>query len=536
VQDQMALSRVARNLTIPTFENRGVLQWTAIAVVGVLLGAFAIGVTLLPTQWAMLVAMAALGLCVATILGSIKRLLLAVIVFNVPFRIDTHIGYRVDEAAMGAIGGLNLSLTTIALVVLYVLWLVESLAPKGRPSRVALGISLPFGLYLAFVALSALNARDTTLAAFEIAMLIQMLLLLVYVASTVRTRDDVQFIVLLMVVGLFFQSLLIIGLRFTGIEFNFAGLSSRVDVDGQGGSSVRVGGTIGSPNYAASYLATLLVPTAAILLTNLRPWHKWLAAATLLVGGIALVLTFSRGGWLALAVSMVILVSFVCLRGWLSPALPFALIAPVAVLALVFQDSIASRLLSDDGGAAYSRVPLMSLAFRMIADNPILGVGANNFAVAMREYASPEFGREWLYTVHNKYLLVLAESGIGAFVAFIAFLLVTLLRGVQGWRSSDRLLALVAIGLAAGLAGQMVHMSFDIFNHRPQIQLLCLIAGLIAAISHMANQRDWSESAPEGSRSPRASLRIKLESAHPISTAGTATTNGRRGDVPGVTT
>jgi hypothetical protein len=34
----------------------------------------------------------------------------------------------------------------------------------------------------------------------------------------------------------------------------------------------------------------------------------------------------------------------------------------------------------------------------------------------------------------------------------------------------------------AGLIGHMFHLSVDIFRHRPQVQLLWLIAGLIAAI------------------------------------------------------
>ncbi len=127
----------------------------------------------------------------------------------------------------------------------------------------------------------------------------------------------------------------------------------------------------------------------------------------------------------------------------------------------------------------------MKLTLRMIEDNLVRGIGANNFAIMIKQYATPEFAGEWLYVVHNKYLLVWAETGIGGLLAFIAFLVVTVRRGWQCWKSKDRFLSPLALGFTAAIIGQMVHMLVDLFSARPQVQSLWLIAGLIAAMHNI---------------------------------------------------
>ncbi|MCU1316116.1 MAG: O-antigen polymerase, partial [Candidatus Acidoferrum typicum] len=122
-------------------------------------------------------------------------------------------------------------------------------------------------------------------------------------------------------------------------------------------------------------------------------------------------------------------------------------------------------------------------------DNPVLGVGANNFTVVMDRYLTSDFREGWLFAVHNKYLLVLAETGIVGLLAFLAFLLGALRKGWQCWVHRDSLLSPLALGFAAGIAGHMVHMSVDVFRGRPTQQLLWLIAGLLTAMLRICKLR-----------------------------------------------
>src|SRR5439155_18314025 len=108
------------------------------------------------------------------------------------------------------------------------------------------------------------------------------------------------------------------------------------------------------------------------------------------------------------------------------------------------------------------------------------------------------------YTVHNKYLLVWSEAGIGALLAFLWFLGSTLRRGWSLWRRDDPLLSPLALGLTAGIIGQTVHMSVDIFQSRPQIQLLWLVAGLLVAMQNVAREtRDGDSRGRSARRRPR---------------------------------
>jgi len=192
----------------------------------------------------------------------------------------------------------------------------------------------------------------------------------------------------------------------------------------------------------------------------------------------------SRGGWIATALSVTIVCIALRRRGRLSRMFPLLLIGLLAALSLTFQGSIAARLTDDDLGAAHSRFPLMETAFRIIADNPLVGVGVNNYTAALPDYAS-RHQDEFLYTVHNQYLLIWVETGLVGLAAFLWFLIATIRRGGDRWKRRDPLLSPLALGFTAALVGQMVHMQADLFNGRPQLQLLMTVAALIGAMSRI---------------------------------------------------
>ena len=218
--------------------------------------------------------------------------------------------------------------------------------------------------------------------------------------------------------------------------------------------------------------------------------YRLIAASAFVFGIVGLVLTLSRGGWIAVGVSCFIVVAYSWQRGWIPGLAPSAIIVAVLIALFVFRNELLVRFLHDNSGAASSRVPLMVLALHMIRDHPLWGVGANNFGINIAKYATPEFGADWLYTVHNKYLLIWAEDGIFALMAFVTFLIATVRSGIICRRINDRALASIAVGLTTGLLAQMFHMTVDILNGRQQVQLLVIVAGLIAALVAIKQETD----------------------------------------------
>jgi putative inorganic carbon (HCO3(-)) transporter len=425
----------------------------------------------------------------------VPRILLAVVILDIPFEFGTYLYYRERDAALGALGGLSISATTLALAGLYLSWFIRSHAKKTTEARPSLHINLPLLLYFAITAVSVAVAQDVTLSLFEVALLLEACLVYFYVANNVRTRQDVMLVISLLLIGCLLESLAMIVLRITGMPSTIWGIPThvRVDTDVKEGF-MRIGGTVGSPNFAAAYLSILLASAASIMFASLGGARRWLAIAVLGLGGIALIFTFSRGGWLATTLA----VTLICLLCWhrrgFSLKTPIALILILGMLWLPFQNVISARLLEDDKGSAESRIPLMKLAFRIIEDNSVLGVGANNFTVVMDRYLTSDFREGWLFAVHNKYLLVLAETGILGFLAFLAFLLDALRKGWQCWALQDPLLSPLALGIMAGIAGHMVHMTVDVFRGRPTQQLLWLLAGLLAAMHRISVAHQGSNS------------------------------------------
>ena len=127
--------------------------------------------------------------------GSARKSFLAIVLLDIPLQIDQNFAYRDAAAELGARGGFNVSLTTFALVGLYSAWFIERLMHRHRPVRLPSGLILSLGPYVAVAALSVVVARDVGLYARGLVLLLQMFLVYVYLIGTVRTRDDVRFVV-----------------------------------------------------------------------------------------------------------------------------------------------------------------------------------------------------------------------------------------------------------------------------------------------------------------------------------------------------
>lgn len=412
-----------------------------------------------------------------------QRLLFAVVILDIPIQLGTYLFYQPVQAALGALKGLSISATTLALAGLYASWCIRAVANRTPTPRPRLHINLALVFFLAITMLSVFVAQDKTLSLFDVYLLFEACLIYFYVANNVRTQRDVLFVVLLLLSGCLLESIVIIAMKFTVTatttwDFPIHIIAENLAGDGR----MRIGGTIGVPNVAGAYLSVMLGSAASILFTGLGKIYKWLATGVLGLGGIALIFTYSRGAWIALVFAIVVLFFVVWRQRGASLKAPIVVLIALVLLYVPFGDSISTRLFGDDQGSANSRIPLDKLAFRMIADNPLLGVGPNNFTVAMDQYATSEFRREWLWAVHNKYLLIFAETGIGGLLAYLAFLLGTLRRGWQCWRSRDSVFSPLALGFVAGIAGHMVHQSVDLFRDRPLQQLVWLLAGLLVAM------------------------------------------------------
>jgi O-antigen ligase len=140
---------------------------------------------------------------------------------------------------------------------------------------------------------------------------------------------------------------------------------------------------------------------------------RWRAIWVLLL--VALLLTFSRSAWLALGLALPPLAFGLTrrqpeLRRSLGATLAGAVVA-VLIAGVALAAPLRSRLVPASVGTEQrslsERAIMAAIALRAIGERPLLGVGAGNFPVAMRQAGTPVPPQY----VHNVPLLLAAEVG-----------------------------------------------------------------------------------------------------------------------------
>ena len=209
-----------------------------------------------------------------------------------------------------------------------------------------------------------------------------------------------------------------------------------------------------NPNVMAGSLV-LLLPLAVGLLTfswrSLRAWERLLTLAFLLTGSIILLLTQSRGAWIAFGCALAVLVILRFRRGWVA-VLILALVG-VLIAAGLGVDRVISALAggTTPGGMA-GRIEVWSRALYMVQDFPFTGIGIGAFTeVADRLYPFLLYAPETMEHAHNLFLQVAVDLGLLGFVAWLAVLFGSI---YSAWRVAQRGKSYQATwqwGLGAGL-------------------------------------------------------------------------------------
>jgi putative inorganic carbon (HCO3(-)) transporter len=227
------------------------------------------------------------------------------------------------------------------------------------------------------------------------------------------------------------------------------------------GSGYRPGYVTGDPNFFSAS-ALLCLPLAFAWTIGSRPrWERLYCGACLFIGLAGIMVAASRGGFLGLLAGLAVLIWHSRVRG---RALGFVAAALTAFL-LFSPSSPLDRLLNPTEGdvqARDARFQLWSAGFRMIASNPVFGVGPGNFKSQVSAYAPVDESPDFIS--HNGYLDVAAELGLPALVPLITMMWFTC-RTAARIRQRTRqngpgLLHLAALGIEAGVVGFAVALFF----------------------------------------------------------------------------
>lgn len=275
------------------------------------------------------------------------------------------------------------------------------------------------------------------------------------------------------------------------------------------GRFMRAHGTLGQPNPYAGYLGYLAPVAAAIVATTYRMWRstgqiRYLVtcitgAGTTLVLVTGIFMSWSRGAWLGLAASLLVVFGLTSRRSAV-----IALLAAVALILIVsvagigwLPDSIEGRVqdlgsytgnldpanteITDDNFSVLERLAHWQAGWLMFENAPWLGVGIGNYSANYGQHALP-YWYDPLGHAHNAFINFLAETGIlglGAFLGFWLALAWTLSRCV--WRGCQSWEKALAVGLVGTWTYLTIHNLFDnLFVGHMQLQLALLLAAFFA--------------------------------------------------------
>jgi O-antigen ligase len=250
---------------------------------------------------------------------------------------------------------------------------------------------------------------------------------------------------------------------------------------------------------------------------------------------VAIQFSNSRSGALALAVLLICIV--VSARNKLRAA-SLSTVVLVAVLTfgpadwrermITMVPGVSSGQLTETQEEAVGnwagRVTIWKAALRIIADRPILGVGAGAFEEAHRHYQdTPAWtgGRLWR-DAHNSFLRVWAEMGILGLAGFIGFLVASYrlgYRAIGRLRSAGMGDSMLAGEIGAALAGLSAFLVTNLFNTFFTIWYLYMLLAVLILLTRgaygiAAAPRPAVLSTPRGVPARRRRPKVAARSMH----------------------
>lgn len=424
-----------------------------IALLGILFG---IGYFLLPLKYFILI----LGGVIGTVLIFWKlEIGIFTTVFSLPF-----------FPTMGIVG------LTILIVLSFLLRLV-----RRNGTKLKHGMSLWILIFAGITILYAVTSVTPTDSIEVAAVILSYLALYFVVINTVTDRKTLYWIILTLIASASLESLYglyqyKIGVVPTGEGWTDPTLFPDL--------TVRVFGHLDNPNILAQYLE-FIIPLAFGLFWTVKSYAKkaiFLVAMAIMV--LCLILTFSRGGWVAFALSIVV----------------FAILKDRRILLLgtVFgfvsvnflPQPIIDRLLSlgnlSESSNSY-RTFIWVSTINMIKDFWYSGVGLG--INAFQKLYNASYIREGVFAFHshNLYLEVLAETGILGMLAFLGVIFSMFRRGITALlNTDDALIKTIVSALLGGMTAFLFHgISENSFYNFKIVFMFWFVISLVVSIKEM---------------------------------------------------
>jgi O-antigen ligase len=263
----------------------------------------------------------------------------------------------------------------------------------------------------AIVAMMSLGvARDLPTATTRYKYLLKWMLAVFIMAQFATSRRDFKWFILVAVVGMLMSNFLPLVIS---PPSKFASLSVMWS---QG--VVRYEGFVFEPNTFAMFQIYLIPLLMFLFAVYRRPLiARPIFAAAIVASIVVLVMSFSRGGFIALVCTLLMLIILEHRNKVILVVGLIMIVATAVYSPAVYWERIQSILNSSlqvQDFSVFTRFETMKTALRLAMAHPIFGVGIDNF-IYQSAYYIP-----YKLTVHNTPLQIFAEVGAPGFALFVA--------------------------------------------------------------------------------------------------------------------
>jgi probable O-glycosylation ligase (exosortase A-associated) len=386
---------------------------------------------------------------------------------------------------------------TLAGFLLYLLVITSYRLPLGEVAIVmALAGTLfqrggiRFPAYLVwFVAFSAWALLATTQTAYpdwaipQLIILIKLCLIVYAAANALQSRGQVRLFMVF-----FLGCFALFPLR--GAMFNFFFYNS----DMQGRAIWNL--LYSNPNDLGAMALLQLSMASALLISEKKGWVRWAALAGMIALPMLILMTQSRGVFLGLLVFIAI--AFAGQRRRVRLALRLVVLA--VILASVAPAGVWSRLqtlqhatntttldqVDGEEGSARQRYEIWRVAWKIIREHPVTGVGFGAYKPTHEQYAmDPEFNptARGARDTHSLYFNVLAETGVLGLTLYLGMLASIFIVAERARRRCRAIFEIGARQLLMLEAGLLAFLVASIFGSLPYLPHLLLHLVLIYAVS-----------------------------------------------------
>ncbi|MBA7497374.1 hypothetical protein ES704_00102 [subsurface metagenome] len=303
--------------------------------------------------------------------------------------------------------------------------------------------------------------------------------------------------------------------QYNGIDFSFW----KANIGRQ-----QVFGLFGNVNYFAEYLIVPLPLAISLFLACQNRRHKTLLLVGILAMGGSLILTFTRGSYLAIGISSIFMFLLYLVsqgKGFIKEHKKIFILVLALIILITFLFALPNPLNKPgtviskikgrisvaqftQGSSLKRRIAIWKFTTLMIKDHPIFGSGLGTFKYNSLNYQAKFFDQgenRSLYPygiadkVHNEYLQLGAELGILGLGIFFWIIITYFSYGIKLLkRTKDRYKQGILIGLMGGIMAVLVDAIFGFPLHLPAtLVLFWLFIGLIVSVEYSEQETKIEE-------------------------------------------